>query len=121
MPRPKCSLQRRPGNTIHLATSNWERESSLPLYTSLSHPNGLLSQVIGGAQWTNGLYVPYFAFVSSRISMDLLELNWRRLNGSGTTEMSETIEVSEVLTSEGMPEVPVNGRKKELESSASTL
>jgi hypothetical protein len=39
-------------------------------------------QVVGGAQWTNGLFIPFFAFVGSRMSLDLLELNKRKLMGS---------------------------------------
>jgi len=34
-----------------------------------------------GAQWTNALYIPFFAFINSRMSLDLLELMKRKQNG----------------------------------------
>jgi len=48
------------------------------------HPTG---HVIGGSRWTNALNVPFFTFVSSRMSLDILELNRKIMDGkrSGST------------------------------------
>jgi len=47
--------------------------------------------VESGSQWTNGLLVPFFAFVSSRLNFDLRELNRRKVEGE---DVSDVIGVS---------------------------
>lgn len=53
-------------------------------------------EVIGGSHWTNALYVPFFAFVSSRLSLDLRELGQRLESEEGTG--SEGLEMAGLTT-----------------------
>jgi len=76
--------------------------------------------VTSASQWTNGLLIPFFPIVSSRMSFDLLEVKRRRGRPGGATYMTE-VSTSSGVRPENQSTAVFASRRWESEAEITTL